>query len=55
LSLDPDDDDPTRFWQYVVAASIGSARASAINCCHYRAVRAGGHGAVTALINQIEA
>jgi hypothetical protein len=35
--------------------SIGSARASAINCCHYRAVRAGGHGAVTALINQIEA
>jgi LuxR family transcriptional regulator, maltose regulon positive regulatory protein len=57
LSLDPDDNDPARFWRYVVAAleRAGVAVAERVGSLSPQGGEASGHAVVTAVINQLEA
>jgi LuxR family maltose regulon positive regulatory protein len=55
LSLDPDDDDPARFWRYVIAALDRVCPGLGDQSLPLPTGPGGDHGVVTALINQIEA
>jgi LuxR family maltose regulon positive regulatory protein len=55
LSLDPDDDDPARFWRYVIAALDRVCPGLGDRSLPLPTGPGGDHGVVTALINQIEA
>ena len=55
LSLDPDDDDPARFWRYVIAALDRVCPGLGDRSLPLLTGPGGDHGVVTALINQIEA
>ena len=55
LSLDPDDDDPARFWRYVIAALDRVCAGLADQLLPLPTGAGGDHGVVTALINQVEA
>lgn len=55
LSLDPDDDDPARFWRYVIAALDRVFPGLGDRSLPLPTGPGGDHGVVTALINQIEA
>jgi LuxR family transcriptional regulator, maltose regulon positive regulatory protein len=57
LSLDPDDNDPARFWRYVVAAleRAGVPVAERVGSLSPQGGEASSHAVVTALINQLEA
>lgn len=55
LSLDPDDDDPARFWRYVVAALDRVVAGLEDELLPLPAGPGGDHGIVTALINSIDA
>ena len=57
LSLDPDDNDPARFWRYVVAAleRAGVAVAERVGSLSPHGGEAPSHAVVTAVINELEA
>ncbi|HEX6313404.1 MAG TPA: LuxR C-terminal-related transcriptional regulator [Gemmatimonadaceae bacterium] len=54
LSLDPDDDDPARFWRYVIAALDRVCVGLEDRLLPLPTGPGADHGVVTALINQIE-
>jgi LuxR family transcriptional regulator, maltose regulon positive regulatory protein len=57
LSLDPDDNDPARFWRYVVAAleRAGVPVAERVGSLSPHGGEASSHAVVTAVINELEA
>ena len=57
LSLDPDDNDPARFWRYVVAAleRAGVPVAERVGSLSPHGAEASSHAVVTAVINELEA
>jgi LuxR family maltose regulon positive regulatory protein len=57
LSLDPDDNDPMRFWRYVVAAldRVGVPVAERVGSLSPQGGEASSHAVVTAVINQLQA
>jgi LuxR family maltose regulon positive regulatory protein len=55
LSLDPDDDDPARFWRYVIAALDRACAGLGDRLLPLPTGPGADRGVVTALINQIEA
>ena len=54
LSLDPDDDDPARFWRYVIAALDRVCAGLGDRLLPLPTGPGADHGVVTALINQID-
>ena len=57
VSLDPDDDDPVRFWRYVAAALVraGIPVGERVSALATRPDMSSGHDVVSALVNQLMA